>query len=102
MQFDDAAGETAVGAAEVRVFDERREEAERVQVQVVEGVEDVGAYLKERALAHEAGQPRPLAEREVGAEVARPAERVAPDAGRAPAGLPLVPGSNAILCYSLI
>src|SRR5215212_10165315 len=55
LQLDDAAGQPAVGASEVRVFDERREEAERVQVQVVEGVEDVGAYLKEGALAHEGG-----------------------------------------------
>src|SRR5688572_25227223 len=50
LQLDDAPGLSTVRAPEVRVLDDRGEEAERREVEVVEGVEEVGAELDEGPL----------------------------------------------------
>src|SRR5689334_19324069 len=87
LQLDDAARQPRGGAAEVDVVDvrARAEEAERREVQHVEGVEEIRPQLERRVLAErvEARQARALHQAQVNAAIVRPAEDVAPYPRRA-------------------
>src|ERR1043166_5094902 len=82
LQLDDASGQAALGATEERVGDLRARavEVEGLQVQEVEGVEEVRLDFEEAALAEESRKSEALGEAEVNVEVARAAEGVATDA----------------------
>src|SRR5437763_780191 len=84
LELNDPARKSAFGATEERVVNLRARavEVEWLQIQDVEDVEEVRLDFKELPFAEKLRQAETFGEAHVHVEVARAAERVAPDAGQ--------------------